>query len=117
MRAPAAACLVLWAASAHAEPLPSFTVGPGGTHASIQSAIDAALASGESREIRVAAGTWSERLTIRHAGPAGRLLLLSGGWDKSFLVPLPDVRPTVVDAGRLGAALVVETDSGHVAVQ
>jgi hypothetical protein len=65
----------------------------------------------------VAAGTWYERLTIGHTGPPGRVLLLSGGWDKSFLVPLPDVRPTVVDAGRLGAALVVESDAGHVALQ
>jgi hypothetical protein len=117
MRALAAACLVLLAVSAHADPLPFFTVGPGGTHPTVQSAIDAALSSASSREIRVAAGTWYERLTIAHAGPPGRLLLVSGGWDKSFLVALPAVRPTVVDAGRLGAALVVESDAGHIAIQ
>jgi hypothetical protein len=113
MRAPAAACLVLLAASAHADPLAYFKVGPGGTHATIQSAIDAALAGGGDKEIRVASGTFPERLTIRAYGSHAHLLVL-GGWDKDFRERRPGGPPTVVDAGRLGAALVVESDSLNV---
>jgi hypothetical protein len=117
MRALAALSLTLAVLATSARAEAPFKVGPGGTHPTIQSAVDAALAAGGNREIRVRSGTFPERLTIRTSSSTLRSLLLSGGWDAAYGDRPPASGPTVVDAGRLGAALVVESNAAHIAVQ
>ena len=58
-----------------------FNVGPGGTHATVQAAIDAALAAPGSDEIRIANGTYFENLKFQNgnANPAAELLITQYG--------------------------------------
>lgn len=58
-----------------------FTVGIGGSHASIQAAVDAAVAAGGNHEIRVRQGTYPGRVAIVLASGD---LHLSGGWHAGF---------------------------------
>ena len=86
-----------------------FTVGAGGTHATVQSAINAALVSPDSDEIRIAAGTYFENLAILPAG-AGGSVIVSGGWDAAFLVAGDE--PSVVDGGTAGSVADIYLGSG-----
>ncbi len=95
----------------------TITVGPGGDHATIQAAIDAAVASPGGDDIRVARGTYHERLlvdTLEAEGPG--TLRISGGWNAAFTSHDPDPNLTIVDADRLGRALHVECGQGAVEV-
>jgi hypothetical protein len=103
-RALAAAILGVWPATATAA---VFTVGPRGTHASIQAAIDAASRIPGPHEIRVAFGTWAETLAVGEGTGAGDLVL-TGGWTEDFLSRTEDATVTVVD-GR-GSAPVIDVD-------
>src|SRR5688500_8484509 len=92
----------------------TLTVGPGGTHPTIQAAIDAAEVSAEADEIRVAGGTYHERLVIdpdSESSPEGGsgALALSGGWDATFTIPSDDPNLTVVDADHAGRVLLVRS--------
>ena len=87
------------------------TVGPAGSHGTIQSAIDAALANGEDDEIRVQAGTYPENLTL---AMAGRSLLISGGWNSKFECQCGETR---VDAGDRGRALALAVSGGALDVR
>jgi hypothetical protein len=85
----------------------AFTVGPGGTYATIQAAIDVAVASGADAEIRIAAGTWPERLWIAPLANAVTLSI-TGGWTADFASrPGDRAHQSIVD-GR-GIAPVVRT--------
>lgn len=57
------------------------TVGPGGSFGEIQPALDAAMASPETDEIRLQAGTFVENL---HLDLAHQGLSISGGWTSDF---------------------------------
>lgn len=87
------------------------TVGPSGSHDTIQSAIDVALANGEDDEIRVQAGTYAENLTLTMAD---RSLLISGGWNSKFECQCGETR---VDAGGRGRALALTVSGGSLVVR
>lgn len=95
-----------------------FTVGPGGTHATIQAALDAALAAPPgAHEIRVHRGTYDENLTIP-AGSAPLDLVIRGGWGDDYLFSTGNPAETTVDAGRRGRALEVgRREAGRLRVE
>ena len=97
-----------------AAPAAILTVGPGGTYTTIQAAIDAAAGSPEADEVRIAAGTYRERLVIEpdsDSSPEGGsgALAISGGWDATFTIPSDDPNLTVVDADHSGRVLLVRS--------
>ena len=95
-----------------------FTVGPGGTHSTIQAALDAAVAVGPGEhEVRIARGTWSENLTL--AGGATPLeLVIRGGYGPEFTIPTSDPRLTEIDGGGVGRALTVgRRESGRLRIE
>jgi len=93
-----------------------FTVGPGGTHTTIQAALDAAVLAGGANEVRVAAGTYGETLSV---GPsfAGGQLRLCGGWDAAFTTRALDPARTVVDAAFAGTVLDARDFGGELVVE
>jgi hypothetical protein len=79
----------------------AFTVGPGGTHATIQRAIDDAVAAGADTEIRIAAGHWYERPVIPTFTHAMNLDI-TGGWTADFTTrPGDQAHQSTVDGGGL----------------
>ena len=70
----------LWTSSVGAA---IYTVGPGGTHATVQGAIDAALWAPGVDEIRVGAGTYVENLNLSQGG-SSNVIVMTGGWDAGF---------------------------------
>jgi hypothetical protein len=76
--------LLLCLAAASGAEAATFTVGPSGSHRSIQSAIDAALSTPGDHEIHVAGGSFVERVWIGMDSGTDRELRLSGGWDDAF---------------------------------
>ena len=75
------------------------TVGPDGTYASIQNAIDAAVV-GQETEILVQGGgrTYFEDLQIPGSFTSGSIVLF-GGWDDSFVIHTDEPETTTIDAG------------------
>jgi hypothetical protein len=83
----------------------AFTVGPGGTHATVQAAIDAAVASGSDAEIRIAAGTWLERPHIP-AFSRSFTLTITGGWLGDFTTrPGDREHQSIIDGGGLAPVI------------
>lgn len=77
-----------------------FTVGddePAAEFSSLQDAVDAALGGTGYREIRVAAGTYRERVQL-DTGDLRGTLEITGGWDPAFLIRSLDPDVTVLDA-------------------
>jgi hypothetical protein len=90
------------------------TVGPGGTHTTIQGAIDTAVSGSGAFEIRVATGLWRERLRV--VLEEGHGITLTGGWLADFSARTDDPsRPTIIDAGSTGTVVTIHT-TGYVAV-
>lgn len=87
------------------------TVGPAGSHGTIQAAIAVALANGEDDEIRVQSGTYHENLTLAMASGS---LQISGGWSSKFDCQCGETR---VDAGGRGRALALQVSGGSLAVR
>mgnify|MGYP001172364279 CR=1 FL=1 len=84
------------------------TVGPSGAHASLQSAVAAALAMPGADELRVQAGTLIGTTLI--AGDlSGNDLSISGGWDAGFTSP---GAPTVLDASSSGRVFSAQLSGG-----
>jgi hypothetical protein len=83
-----------------------FTVGPGGAYATIQSAVDAAIAAGGNNDVKVGPGTYPEHLTVPVSFASGSLVL-SGGWNAAFTQRSPDPALTVVDGSGSGRGLEV----------
>jgi hypothetical protein len=92
-----------------------FTVGPGGTHSTIQAAVSAALGQEGSHEIRVATGTYFERVNIGNT-ITGKSVALTGGWSASFSERDPNPLVTVVDAQGIGRALRAQPEGGTLVV-
>jgi hypothetical protein len=81
-------------------------VGPGGSHATIQAGVDAAIAAGGVNHVKVAQGSYPERVSIA-ASDLGRLTV-SGGWRSGFGDREDDpAAVTTIDAGRAGTAISV----------
>lgn len=97
---PALALLILLAIG---DPLAAalLTVGPGGTHATVQAAVDAAVATPEDDELRLRAGTFFELVDVGSSDFGGRLAL-SGGWDATYAVRDPTPGATAIDASSAG---------------
>ena len=90
-----------------------FTVGGGGTHASIQSAIDTAAANQGNHEIRVRQGFHAERLQI-NVSPGS--LDISGGWNSGFTSQNLDLWNTQVSASLSGRPLTITGGSGSLRI-
>jgi hypothetical protein len=104
----AAAALVATAAPAAGA---VFTVGPGGTHTSVQAAISAAILDGaDADEVRVATGTYPGNLLIVTSG-SGHTLVVSGGWENSFTVQSPT--PSTVDGDGTASTVHISTSAGN----
>ena len=89
----------------------TFTVGTGGTHATIQAAITAAITAGGDSEIRVEAGTYTENLTVADTMTSGTLTI-TGGWDPAFTIRNTDPSVTTISGGSVGRVLTVEILGG-----
>jgi hypothetical protein len=85
-----------------------------GTHASIQAAIDAAIATGGANEVRVAAGHWFERIRIGITFSGN--LDLTGGWTHGFLVRSLDETQTILDGSGFGPVISIFTNAGRIFV-
>jgi hypothetical protein len=92
-----------------------YTVGPGGTHGSIQAAIDDALGGSGSDEVRIAQGTYFERIRVGEELGVGQLTL-SGGWDAAFALRSRDERTTILDGGGSQDVILLNLPSGKVRV-
>jgi len=88
------------------------TVGPHGTYSSIGDAVQAAP-SGADTEIRVEAGTYSERVYIATSFSAGSISL-SGGWNSSFTLRNPDPSVTFVSTPAESVTVSVRASGGTV---
>ena len=92
------------------------TVGPGGTHATIQSAIEAIfVADAGPHHIRVARGVWREHVEIWEPFGA-RTVEITGGWDPTFRKRSFDPAETIIDADGGHTALLVQTNNGRLTV-
>jgi hypothetical protein len=90
------------------------TVGTGGTHATLQSAIDEAVAGSDAYEIHVATGPWRERIVVRST--EGRAIRLSGGWVEGFSRRTDDPALETVLDGEAGGTVVTIVTEGHVSL-
>jgi len=78
------------------------TVGPGGLHATVQAAIDAAVATPEDDELRLRATTFTENVDVSAVSDLGGRLEISGGWDAAYATREPSPGATVLDGGASG---------------
>jgi hypothetical protein len=91
------------------------TVGPSGTYATIQGAIDAVV-NGADTEIRVEQNqTYTENLEVPATFNSGSLSIL-GGWDVTFSTRDPDPEHTVIDGDASGRALNILIEGGSLLV-
>ncbi|MBK8068925.1 MAG: right-handed parallel beta-helix repeat-containing protein [Rhodanobacteraceae bacterium] len=90
-----------------------YTVGAGGTHASLQEAVDAAFLNPGPDEVRLREGT-----LVGVTGVNGNLsnndLTVSGGWDASYAGT--GSAPTILDAAGMGSVLRVYPSGGNVQI-
>jgi hypothetical protein len=93
-----------------------FTVGPGGTHTTVQQAVNAAMSAGGSNEVRIAAGTFAGQVWVSSALGTGALLI-GGGWNSDFTVQVSDPSLTVLNGGGGGSALMLSPSGGSVTVE
>lgn len=112
------ALVVLAAAGVEPALADLFRVGPGGSHTTIQAAVDAALATPGGDTIRVAEGSRVERIEILEnpAAPNGNLVL-SGGWLAPAYIARSDAfGATEVSAAGSGRPLHVDCVDGDVTI-
>ena len=98
--------LAAWFALATPGTAAILTVGPGGTHATVQAAIDDAQATPDDDELRLRATTFFEHLELFESDTGGRLEI-SGGWDAAFAVRDLEHESTGarISAGKSGSVL------------
>jgi hypothetical protein len=87
----------------------TFTVGVHGTYSSIQSAIDAALATGGSNEVHIETGDYYTNVSF---GLANGDLVLSGGWDSVFAARAPNLWPTLFSGDSTNSVLIADVSGG-----
>jgi hypothetical protein len=93
-----------------------FEVGAGGTHVTIQGALDAAALVVGASEIRVSQGTYTENLVVASL-VGGADVTVTGGWDASFVHRAPDPELTVVDGTLSDRVLAVTAPTGVLVVE
>ncbi|MGV8042170.1 MAG: choice-of-anchor Q domain-containing protein [Thermoanaerobaculaceae bacterium] len=81
-----------------------FTVGPGGTHATVQAAVNDAAAAGGDNEVRIVAGTIVGRVEVGSTLSSGSLEI-SGGWDAAFAAQAHEPGLTVLDGAGTGSTV------------
>jgi hypothetical protein len=86
-----------------------FRVGPGGTHATIQSAIDAALALAGDDVIKIRSGIYFENLRMRTLSSS---VTLSGGWNEVFEMRTASRTATTIDGSRRGRVMDALVEGG-----
>jgi hypothetical protein len=91
------------------------TVGPHGTHGSIQAAVNA-VASGGDTEIHVEAGGYTENLYVG-PGFASGTLEVTGGWNATFTDRSGDPSLTVIDGDGAGTVVTVQISGGSLVFQ
>jgi hypothetical protein len=112
---PVAALIVICTLAAAPVPAAVLTVGPNGTYATIQQAIDAAVV-GDDNELRIqGTHTYVENLSVSASFSSGTLALV-GGWDSTFTNQIFAPVDTVVDGNQAGRVLDVFGVAGHVVV-
>jgi hypothetical protein len=84
----------------------TFTAGAAGDFASVQAAVDAALATGGSNQVRVRQGTYAERLVIPESFAGS--LTVTGGWNGTFTSRSTNPALTVLDGGGGGPVLTMD---------
>ena len=92
------------------------TVGPTGSYATIQEAVDAAVAAGGYNDIRVAKGTYLENVVVPPAFASGTTDI-RGGWELTFRVRSLDPAATVVDGGGSGRPFELEISGGRLQIE
>jgi hypothetical protein len=90
------------------------TVGPGGTHASIQQALSAATTIPGDDEIRIAAGVYDENITF--FATLADTVTISGGWDAAFALRMANPALTVIDGGASGHGVYGSVSQGRVEI-
>jgi hypothetical protein len=89
-----------------------FKVGPGGTHPSLQAAIQAANATPGEDQIRIRVGTHATTVEAV-VQPGG--ILISGGWNATFSSATNDATKTILDGKNLDNVLSLQGgDGSHV---
>jgi len=89
--------LILLPCLTRAQPAPTvLTVGPAGTYANIQDAIDAAIVGQDTHILVQGLETYTENLSIAGTFTSGSLLVW-GGWDSTFTFHNDDPEDTIVD--------------------
>jgi hypothetical protein len=92
------------------------TVGPGGTHATVQAAIDDAQATPDDDELRLRATTFFEHLELLDSDTGGRLEI-AGGWDAAFAVRDPAPGATILDGSSTGRVFSGFVNAGELALR
>jgi hypothetical protein len=105
--------LAAWFALATPGTAAILTVGPGGTHATVQAAIDDAQSTPDDDELRLRATTFFEHLELFESDTGGRLEI-SGGWDAAFAVRDLEHESTGarISAGAPGSATLTNSIAG-----
>lgn len=95
-----------------------YRVGPGGTHATLQSALDDAVRGGVNRDIHVAAGRWRERIRLELFDDIPSRIRVFGGWNAAFTERTEDPAATVLDGGGGGSVFQIDADTvGHLYIK
>ena len=92
-----------------------FTVGPGGTHSTLQGALNAAVANGEDDEIRIRQGMVQTTASAVHA--ENFRLEITGGWAAGFGSAVADPSATVLTGSQLVQVLSLDIPAGDVLIR
>ncbi len=88
-----------------------FTAGTGGTHATLTTAWNTAVATtGSAHEIRIRAGTYAERPNLGLF--VAKTMTVTGGWNAGFTTSSDDPALTTFDAAGLGRGLGLNASDG-----
>ncbi len=94
----------------------TFTVGPGGTHSTIQAAIDAAVGLGGENAVQIQQGIYNELVRVPASMNSGTLAI-SGGWNAGFSEQMADPALTVISGEMTRRGLEILNQAGRVEVE
>lgn len=91
------------------------TVGPGGAHSTLQSALNVAVSNGEDDEIRIRQGLLLTSATATHA--ENHRLEISGGWAAGFGSGVSDATLSVLTGNQAARVLDLSVTDGEVLIR
>lgn len=94
-----------------------FKVGPGGTHATVQEAVTAAVAAGGDTEVRVASGSFIGCVVVVDSTMQSGSISISGGWDPTFTLQTQEPGLTVLDAAGAGRTFYLRPIGGSITLR